>query len=176
MYRELKTDRLLLRPSRADDLDAVHAYASDPDNTRFMLFLPNGAREETARFLSAAAAEWEKPHPQCYEFVLTLDDGTLIGAASIALAGAEGTGELGWILNRQYWKRGYAKEAALALIAFAREELGLTRLVAHCDARNQASARVMEAIGLTLEDDAGHRLYPKTGEEARELTYSLTLR
>ena len=62
------------------------------------------------------------------------------------------------------------------LIAFAREELGLTRLVAHCDARNLASARVMEAIGLTLEDDAGHRLYPKTGEEARELTYSLALR
>ena len=50
----------------------------------------------------------------------------------------------------------------------------LTRLVAHCDARNRPSARLMERLGMTLEDAEGERTYPKTGETARELCYAMT--
>lgn len=57
MCYEIKTDRLLLRPLSTDDLESVHLYASDPDNTRLMLRLPNDTKQETARFLSDVAAE-----------------------------------------------------------------------------------------------------------------------
>ena len=60
MYIELKTDRLRLCPLIAADLDAVHAYAGDPDNARYMMFLPKESKAETARFLTEVSAEWEK--------------------------------------------------------------------------------------------------------------------
>ena len=49
---EIKTDRFVLRPLSINDLDTVHIYASDPENTRFMMWLPNDTKEETARELT----------------------------------------------------------------------------------------------------------------------------
>ena len=172
MYIELKTDRLRLCPLTAADLDAVHAYAGDPDNARYMMFLPKESKAETARFLTEVSAEWEKESPSFYEFAVLLD-GTLIGAVSVYLDDTRTEGELGWILNKRYWGHGYAAESAAALRDFALHTLKLPRLVAHCDARNAASARVMEKIGMTLEDDTGMRQYQSRPETARELRYAL---
>lgn len=172
---ELHTARLVLRPLGPADLDAVHRYASDRALTRYMLFLPNETREETAAFLRDAAAQWEKEKPSAYEFGVLLGD-ELIGAVSVYCDDelGENAGELGWVFRSEYQKRGYALEAARAVAGFARETLGLTRLVAHCDARNRPSARLMERLGMTLEDAEGERTYPKTGETARELRYAVT--
>ena len=52
MNIEIKTDRFVLRPLSINDLDTVHTYASDPENTRFMMWLPNDTKEETARELT----------------------------------------------------------------------------------------------------------------------------
>ena len=71
---ELHTARLVLRPLGPADLDAVHRYASDRALTRYMLFLPNETREETAAFLRDAAAQWEKEKPSAYEFGVLLGD------------------------------------------------------------------------------------------------------
>lgn len=54
MYIELKTDRLRLRPLGCADLEAVHAYAGDPENARYMMFLPKESKTETARELRYA--------------------------------------------------------------------------------------------------------------------------
>lgn len=171
MYTEIKTNRLLLRPLGVQDLAAVHAYASDPENTRFMLFLPNETEEETRQFLQRAADEWEKEAPHVYEFGVLLE-AQLIGAVSVYLDETGSEGELGWILNKRYQKQGYAAEAALAVKEFAEKELGVVKLTAHCDARNHDSYRLMEKIGLHLESDNGSRTYPKSGETAREITCS----
>ena len=72
MHVELKTQRLLLRPLELADLEAVHAYASDRENTRFMLFLPNDTLEETAAFLKDAEADWAGEMPQAFEFAVVL--------------------------------------------------------------------------------------------------------
>lgn len=54
MYIELKTDRLRLRPLGFADLEAVHIYAGDPENARYMMFLPKESKAETARELRYA--------------------------------------------------------------------------------------------------------------------------
>lgn len=172
MYTELKTDRLLLRPLSDADLEAVHAYAGDPENGKYMMHMPKESEAETRRFLEEISAEWKKESPSFFEFAVLLG-GTLIGSVSVYLNDARTEGELGWILNRRYWGHGYAAESAAALRDFALHTLRLPRLVAHCDIRNTASARVMEKIGMTLEDDTGVRQYRKRPETARELRYAL---
>ena len=174
MYRELKTERLLLRPMRLTDLEDVHEYASDRDNARYMFFLPNDTVKDTEEFLSGAVKEWEKVSPSFFEFAVELN-GKVIGAMSAYLDESKECAELGWILNKKYQRFGYAVEAATALKDFLIGDIRVKKITAHCDARNAPSYRLMEKIGLTRESENGERVYPKTGEKARELTYSLII-
>lgn len=171
MYCEIKTERLLLRPLSVRDLKTVHEYASDIENCRYMMWLPNATIAETAAFLSSAAKEWGKPEPEFYEFAVVLGE-LQIGAVSLCLDEKREVAEIGWILNKRYQKRGYAAEAALAVKDFARRTLHVKKLVAHCDYRNEPSYRLMEKIGLKRESVVGTRFYPKRNETAAELTYS----
>lgn len=175
MHYRIKTKRLLLRPLNIADLNTVHEYASDYENTRYMMYFPKETTEETADFLSCVTDEWEKSEPTFYEFAILLD-GQHIGAVSVYLSDEKReVGELGWILNKKYQNMGYATEAARAVMDFALITLRLKKIIAQCDYRNIPSRRLMEKIGLKLESDNGIRTYIKRNETARELTYSLTV-
>lgn len=171
MYYEIETERLLLRPLSINDIKTVHEYASDIENTRFMMYLPNETVEETQNFLLGVTKEWEKERPSFYEFAIVLKN-IQIGAISLYFEEKD-SAEIGWILHRNYQKNGYATEAARAIVDFAFNTLHIEKITAHCDFRNVPSSRVMEKIGMKLESDNGTRTYPKRNETARELTYSL---
>ena len=171
MYPEIKTERLVLRPLDISDLESMHEYASDQENTMYMCHLPRTI-EETAEFLSGVTKEWRKDMPRFYEFAIELD-GILIGSISVYLSDNHDSGDLGWIINKKYWHNGYVTEAAMALKDFVLNILQVKRLTANCDYRNTAPSRVMEKIGLKLESDNGVRVYHKKNETARELTYLL---
>ncbi len=172
MGTKLITSRLTLRPITMSDLETAHAYASDRENTRYMMFLPNESEEETRGFLTKCKAEWESETQKIFEFAVVFE-GRHIGGVSLTL-GDEKTGELGWIVADGYQGRGFASEAALALIGFART-LGARRLSAHCDAENAASRRVMEKVGMKFVSICGGRKNRSSVEERRELTYELAL-
>lgn len=173
MFIEIKTKRLVLRPLNIEDLDTVHAYASDIGNTKYMIHLPNDTIEETSQFLIRVTNEWQKEEPSFFEFAITID-GKQIGAVSVSLNEQRTEGELGWILDKNYWGKGYATEAAMAVKDFTLNKLKVSIIVAHCDYRNTASCNVMKKIGLILAKDDGVRQYPKTAEIAKELMYSFT--
>lgn len=172
MKTELKTSRLTLRPIATSDLVTTHAYASDRENTRYMMFLPNESEAETLDFLTECEAEWESETQTLFEFAV-ISEGRHIGGVSLTL-GSEKAGELGWIIADGYQGRGFASEAASALIGFART-LGVRRLSAHCDAENAASRRVMEKLGMRFVSMCGGRKNRSSAEERRELTYELAL-
>lgn len=174
MFYEIKTDRLVLRPLNIADLETVHIYAADKENTRYMLRLPNYTVEETAQFLISVTNEWEKDIPDFYEFAIVFE-GTQIGAISIYLDETRKNAELGWIINKRYWKKGFASEAAFAIKDFAINTLKVTKIIAHCDYRNVGSYNLMNRIGLKLENDNGVRTYTKNNKTAKELTYSLII-
>lgn len=174
MFIELKTERLILRPLGIEDINTVHAYASDIENTRYMLHLPNDTIEETMDFLTQVTNEWQKAVPLFYEFAITLE-GEHIGAVGVYLNEQRTEGELGWILNKKYWGKGFATEAANAVKDFAVNQLKVSTLFARCDYRNAPSSNVMKKIGLNLVKDNGVRQYPKTGEISRELVYSINI-
>lgn len=174
MYYEIKTDRLVLRPLSITDLKTAHVYASDEENTRYMCWLPNHTLEETAQFLARVTDEWNKENPSFYEFAVVMD-GLQIGAISVYLDDTGKTGELGWIINKRYWKQGIASEAASAIKDFAIHTLNVTKLIANCDWRNVGSSRLMQKLGLRLEHDNGVRTYKKRNETSKNLMYSLVL-
>lgn len=167
---EITTERLTLKPLGSEYLETVNAYATDYENTKYMLHLPNENVEETAAFLAGVDAEWAKETPECYEFAM-LCQNEQIGAICISLE--NGVGELGWIVNKKYWRNGFAYEAAKALITYFQEHMGTTRWIAHCDTQNTASYKVMEKLGMTRTGEYGGRRNRAAAEDSFEYQYEL---
>jgi len=164
------TDRLVLQPLGMKYLQSTHAYASDIENAMLMVYLPNKTIDETIEFLTYVDNEWQKMNPIAYEFAILLD-GVHIGAVSINLEDDRKTGELGWIIDKKYWKQGYATEAAKAVIEFAMDKLGVTHFIAHCDSENTGSYKIMEKLGMKLTDRSSGRKNKSSDEDREELKY-----
>lgn len=169
---EIKTERLVLKPLTMACLDSVHAYASDPENTRYMMFLPNETIEETAQFIRDSETQWRMSDPTNREFVIFCGE-TLIGGIDVCRLEEPDAAELGWILNKAFWGHGYAAEAARALIDHAAKHWGFRRFIAHCDAENRGSWRVMEKLGMRRVSCVGGRKNRASDEERMELMYEL---
>ena len=171
---EIRTPRLLLRPITLDDLMTTHAYVSDAENTRYMMYLPSESLEETAQGVGESVAEWGREAPARLEFAVELE-GRHIGGVTIFFQQDRTEAELGWVLHRDHWGHGYTTEAAQALAAHAAAHWGVRRLFACCDSGNTASSRVMEKLGM-------HRVSAIPGRHNRgmegeriELTYEMRL-
>ena len=149
---ELRTARLLLREFAPDDWPAVLAYQSDPRYLRFYEW--EGRTEAEVRDFVGMFVGWQGERPRTkYQFALVLPEtGRLIGNCGIRVNDpARREGNIGYALDPAHWGRGYATEAARALLAFGFGDLGLHRVWAHCVAENAASARVLEKVGLRQE-------------------------
>jgi ribosomal-protein-alanine N-acetyltransferase len=141
--------RLCLRDFRLDDGPAVHAYASDPEVTRFLAWGPQ-QWDATEAFVRGAAGAW--PVRSQYELAACLEDGSLVGAGGLRLRDlANRSGDIGYVLRRDAWGYGYGTEVAHLLLHLAFGRFGLHRVWATCDVDNGASARVLEKVGMRLE-------------------------
>jgi len=139
----LETDRLILRPPKMDDFGAFHSWCSDPENTRYMSFGPNN-EEQTKAWLAQSK-------PGLDFAVVIKDSNAVIGSCGIYPDGKNYIGTLGWILHKDYWKRGYGTELGGELIRYGFEDLKLGRIQAPCAAANYGSYRVMERNGMRRE-------------------------
>lgn len=170
----IRTDRLILKPMCTKYLNSTHAYASDVENCRLMLFLPNESLEDTFEYLKDAETEAAKDNPSYYELAVFLGE-IHIGAVSLYISDKRDSAEIGWVFHRQYHGHGYASEAAVGLLKFAADELEISSFIAHCDSENIASRRVMEKIGMKLAGEYGGRRNKMSSEERRECMYVLTI-
>lgn len=149
----VRTDRLLLRPLAEADTDALLAYRSIPEVCRFVPFQPMD-REVIAERL---ATQWARIALSDEGQSLTLGievPGTGELAGDVVLfwhSRLHLGGEVGYILNPEFCGRGYATEAARAMLRLGFEELGLRRIIARIDERNEASARVLRRLGMRQE-------------------------
>lgn len=168
---ELRTARLVLRPIGVGDLATAHKYSSDPEVTKYMLFLPAKTQADTLEFLQFAESEWRRLTPNDFEFAICLG-GTHIGGINLWRIGDD-VYEMGWIIDKPHQGNGYCTEAAKSVVHFA-ESLGAKRIIAQCDWRNHASMRVMEKLGMTLSE-VGQRTYRDDRGTAKEFTYALEL-
>lgn len=148
--KTLETERLILRPFEETDFEAVHSYASDAENTRFMEWGPND-ESDTRNFIAEAIARSRENPCRNYQYAAVLKSTQkLIGACNLIRRGDD-QGELGWILHKNYWKQGFGTEMGRRLLELGFDELGLRRIFARCDTENYGSYRVMERIGMRRE-------------------------
>lgn len=147
----LHTDRLLLRPYAPHDVEATLAYYGDPHVSRFLLSEPFTA--DDAR--DAVDKRQGRTHPLEVGDSLALvveHEGGLIGDLMLELVDESlSMGEIGWVFHPSHAGRGFATEAAAALLDLAFEHYGLHRVKAQMDARNTGSARLCERLGMTRE-------------------------
>jgi RimJ/RimL family protein N-acetyltransferase len=146
----IRTRRLIAREFESSDFAAVHAYASDPEVTRFMFYGPRSPGETRYYLERMIAAQHERPRTIWELAVVQAGDGRLVGACDLTLEQPD-EADLGFVFARDVWGCGYASEVARALVGAAFEQLGVRRVFATCDVANHASARVLERAGLRRE-------------------------
>jgi RimJ/RimL family protein N-acetyltransferase len=159
----LRTERLLIRPWRDDDLPAAAAMNADP---RVMAFFPSTLTpEETATQIVGGCARLADTG---YGFlpVEVVGGPTFAGMVGLLVPRFEAhftpAVEIAWRLAAAHWGRGYATEAARALLTYGFEELALPEIVSFTTVANLRSRRVMEKLGMrhVAEDDFLHPALP----------------
>jgi [ribosomal protein S5]-alanine N-acetyltransferase len=148
----LNGPRLQVRELAMDDWPAVHAYGQLPEVSRYLPWGPN-TPEESRAFVELVLTLAQATPRSDYELAITVaDGGQLIGSCGLRVRNREyAQAEIGYALHPDFWGRGYATEAARLLLGFGFGELGLHRIYATCDPRNEASARVLRKLGMTYE-------------------------
>ncbi|USX49357.1 GNAT family N-acetyltransferase [Lentzea sp. HUAS12] len=149
----LKTARLLLRPFEPGDLDDFYAYRSRPDVFRY-LYGESVTREECAELLDKLMADHElTAEGDRLALAVHLPEADrVIGSAVLKWRSeSDRQGEIGYSLNPDFQGHGYATEAAAKMLELGFGHLGLHRIVAECDPRNEPSWRVMERLGMRRE-------------------------
>jgi ribosomal-protein-alanine N-acetyltransferase len=157
----LTTERLILRDFVEADWAAVLAYQQDPLYLRYNEWTertPEAVREFIQMFMDHQAQE---PRIK-FQFAVTLrSTGQLIGNCGVRQNSAtEYEGDIGYELDPAHWDRGYATEAARAVLQFGFTQMNLHRICADCVADNIGSAHVLEKLGMRLEGHLReHRYY-----------------
>ena len=147
----IRTERLTLRPFGLQDAKDVQRLAGS-----------KAIADTTARvphpYEDGMAEKWIGTHRGMFRrrkaviYAITRSDtGRLVGAIGLELHMANERAEIGYWIGRRYWNRGYATEAAEAMLMYGFTELGLKRIYAHHMSRNPSSGRVMQKIGMKRE-------------------------
>jgi RimJ/RimL family protein N-acetyltransferase len=160
MTTTLSSERLILRPWREDDLDALAPLCADPEvMAHFPAVLD---RADSAQLLGRLMAH-QAEHGFTFWCLERREDGAFLGFTGLARVGFAApfvpAVEIGWRLARPFWGRGYALEAARRSLRFAFEDLELDEVVAFTVPANQRSWGVMERLGMR-RDPAGDFEHP----------------
>ena len=148
----LKTARLTLREFDEEDWRAVLAYQSHPQHLRYYDWTER--TEADVRAFVQMFVGWQNETPRTrFQLAMVLNSTQeLIGNCGIRINNPEWReANIGYELDNRYWSRGYATEAAGAILKFGFDQLGMHRIWAWCVADNAGSARVLEKIGMRLE-------------------------
>jgi RimJ/RimL family protein N-acetyltransferase len=170
----IRTERLHLRPLTEDDVEALLAYRSVPDVCRYVPFEPMDHAEIRERLAGPFATTGLIGEGQSLTLGAVLaGTGELIGDVVLFFHSRKHrAGEIGYILNPDFAGHGYATEAARALLALGFDGLGLHRIVARIDERNETSARVARRLGMRHEARLVRNEWFK-GEWSTELDFAM---
>lgn len=174
----LETDRLVLRPPMEDDLPWFQGHMNSPVVMHYLGGVRSAAQvaesldSDIAAFAGSEYRRWT---------VWLRDGDHRIGRCGLfhvrsdaAPDGLRGQNEIGWMLAEDWWGRGYATEAAKAVLGFGFETLGHPIIFSQTSDTNQASTRMMARLGFTRlpEMDWIDPTYPP--EDNPTTVYSLT--
>jgi RimJ/RimL family protein N-acetyltransferase len=148
----LETERLVLRPFSPDDAPDLARLAGRREIADTTISIPHPYSEEQARQWITSNAD---PHTLARFVLLGVEsksEATLVGSIGLRDVEVEhAQAEMGFWIAVECWGKGYATEAARAVLAFGFEQLALNRIYAHHMVRNPASGAVLARIGMKQE-------------------------
>lgn len=173
----IRTERLLLRPWRAEDRESFAALNADPEVRRY--FEGVQTRAESDATVDRIEAHFAQ-HGFGFWAVEVRGIAPFIGFTGLAVTPFEAhftpALEVGWRLAREHWGKGYATEAASASLRYGFECLELDEIVAFAVEGNARSRAVMERVGMTHEpaDDFDHPGLPQDSPLRRHVLYRIS--
>jgi RimJ/RimL family protein N-acetyltransferase len=173
----LETQRLLLRRWKPSDGEAFYRINSDPVVMEYMPGLLT--REESDGLIARMEEHFEK-HQFGLCAVQEKASGALIGFTGLSVPRFQShftpCVEIGWRLDKVFWGRGYATEAASAVLAMGFNQLSLSEIVSFTSPLNQRSVGVMKRLKMTRNpsDDFDHPSLPKDHPLCRHVLYRIS--
>jgi len=150
-YPEILTERLLLRGFQPADAPAVQRLAGSTEVAEMTLNIPHPYQD-------GMAEDWMASHQQDFNSgagvvfaMVDVQSDNLVGAIGLMITERFKRAELGYWVGHPFWGRGYATEAAQAVLKYGFEKLQLNKIYATHMTRNPASGRVMQKIGMDQE-------------------------
>jgi len=145
------TERLVLRRYTYDDIPDVLRFASQPSVARVTSERIQATAEGVRRYIDLQNSYQPFESDKVFELAIERKaDGKVIGLLGL-ICRDPGQGEMGWALGVEYRGQGYATEAAMALMDYGFNSLGLHRIHADTSTDNLASWRIMERLGMRRE-------------------------
>nr|WP_308195536.1 GNAT family protein [Paenibacillus mellifer] len=148
----LESERLRLRRMERSDAEEMFRYWSDPEVIRYMNLPPFASVEDAWEMINLLNGLSESEDALRFGIELK-EEQKLIGSCGFnvwELAGAY-RGEIGYDLGQEYWGHGYMSETLRMLLAYGYETMGLNRIEALVDPRNDASRKLLKAFGFAEE-------------------------
>ena len=149
----LKTERLVLEDITHDDLEDLLDLARDREVMRWVL-MPFDEDAQVKIYVEDAVRASEQVHGRKdYRLAIRFPGNRVFAGLAFLETDPmlKSTAEIGCILNRPFWKLGYAREITLALLRLGFEDLYLHRIYGKCDEQNRASVKALEGCGLCYE-------------------------
>ena len=147
----VETERFTLRGFESGDIDRLAEVLGDPMVMRYMPGDDPWPREAAERELDGIIEHWDQ-HGYGRWAVVDGGDGRVIGWCGLGFLPEIGETEVAYLLDKDYWNRGIATEAARISLRYGFEEAGLGRIIALAFPENGASRRVMEKIGMVYDE------------------------
>lgn len=171
-FLPIRTERLTLRAHTEGDLEVLLTYYSLPGVARYLLFAPwtkGSGREHLAQRVDRLGVDT----PTRSLGLVVEHEGRVIGDVVLWATDEVGAkGEIGWVFHPDVSGRGFATEAASALLEVGFVRYGMHRIVAQMDARNAASAALCERLGMRWEATYRQDCWSK-GEWTDSLVYAV---
>lgn len=167
----LQTERLKLRVVSHSDIDLVWSASRTPGFNDGMVWDPPPNKEALISITENNLIAWEEGTSFTFTIVLT-EANIPIGRTSIRGDGDPDVWNIGFWIHPDYWRNGYATEAARAVIAFGFEELAASKITTAHAVFNTPSKRVIEKLGFrfTGENPCG---FIKQGKPVHEYEYAI---
>lgn len=147
----IETERLMMRPFTLEDRDSIYNIMKDTDMYKYTPDEPWKSVEIAEEFINLALRLYDSEHHTFRHFfaVTVKESGEIIGFCGVGGIAYDRTqNEVFYSIGKDYWGKGYATEAAKAMLKYAFHELELAKVIAAVHPNNIASNRVLEKIGL----------------------------
>jgi len=165
MAQVLKTERLDLRHIELDDAAFIRELMNEPPWIEFIGDRGIRTLADARAFIRDRLIPSYEQHGFGFYLTELREDQTQLGICGLIKRDSLDDVDLGFALFERHWGRGYAREAAEAVIDFARDTVGLSRLAAVTNPKNVRSARLLEALGMKFE-----RMV-RLGDEEQEIRF-----